>query len=505
MKKLLYIVVSIMIVVGLLPLGAFAAGDEGEPPQALLGDVDLNGVVAPADARLALRASVGLEPEILPGTDVFIAADADFDGKITSADARSILRAAVDIEDLADRLPESEALTEEELTDRINASMLSIDVDYDESHGEYGVGFAFGENGTVVVPYHLIRRAIGITVSSSQYPDCRVESVLAVDPVADIALLKVSGDIPSLPVNRTWFEEGNTVYSTDYLGLLHKLTLVAPPSAAGSDASVPSVYGRVRQSDHSFDLLAYPMVDRFGRAIGIILEDGELNGRRIARAVPLSLLPAPDAYHSRSVEEFSRDEWRVTPVCPVEAVTLVQYGTGLIPIYMPNRRNETVDAATSRTDLIDVSVHVDSSDPEYPVLVIAAKEPCENIPVTVCVEGRYETAEITLTASVTQDGYVNMAGAEYLPDPGVIWETLPTGVCAGDWIELTFDKSDTGLSEEDLFYSYTDYLIALGYAYVETEALEDVNRYRFRMEEYGITVIYDDKDAAVTVLCGFDE
>ena len=59
------------------------------------GDADANGTVSAADARLALRYSVGLE-EALPAFD---AADANGDGEILADDARIILRIAVGAED----------------------------------------------------------------------------------------------------------------------------------------------------------------------------------------------------------------------------------------------------------------------------------------------------------------------------------------------------------------------------------------------------------------------
>ena len=65
----------------------------------LKGDIDDNGKLSAADARLALRASVGLE-KYAAGSRTFTAADADGDGKISAADARLILRAAVKLEDL---------------------------------------------------------------------------------------------------------------------------------------------------------------------------------------------------------------------------------------------------------------------------------------------------------------------------------------------------------------------------------------------------------------------
>ena len=61
-----------------------------------IGDVDGDGEVTAADARLALRAAVELEHFNEKTADI---ADADRDGAITAADARLILRAAVELED----------------------------------------------------------------------------------------------------------------------------------------------------------------------------------------------------------------------------------------------------------------------------------------------------------------------------------------------------------------------------------------------------------------------
>ena len=62
------------------------------------GDVDGDGKISSADARLALRRSVSLEtyPE---GSLQFLACDVDADKKVSSADARLILRASVGLED----------------------------------------------------------------------------------------------------------------------------------------------------------------------------------------------------------------------------------------------------------------------------------------------------------------------------------------------------------------------------------------------------------------------
>ncbi len=60
--------------------------------QYLLGDVNLDGIVTAADARLALRISARLEDYPAEDDVVFMNADVNGDGYITAADARIILR-----------------------------------------------------------------------------------------------------------------------------------------------------------------------------------------------------------------------------------------------------------------------------------------------------------------------------------------------------------------------------------------------------------------------------
>ena len=63
-------------------------------PLPIQGDLDGNGDLDPADARLALRYAVGLEP-LLETRNALWLVDRDGDGKATPADARLILRDAV--------------------------------------------------------------------------------------------------------------------------------------------------------------------------------------------------------------------------------------------------------------------------------------------------------------------------------------------------------------------------------------------------------------------------
>ena len=81
-------------------LGAsLSLGGGGDTPKDIYycGDVDMDGIISSADARLALRAAVKLET--LSETASYLA-DADGDSAVTSADARLILRASVKLESL---------------------------------------------------------------------------------------------------------------------------------------------------------------------------------------------------------------------------------------------------------------------------------------------------------------------------------------------------------------------------------------------------------------------
>lgn len=88
-KKTLCILLAIMILAFSVIL--FASADATNH----IGDIDNDGKISAADARLALRASVGLEK--LTDTQSK-SADVNNDGKVTAADARTILRVSVGLE-----------------------------------------------------------------------------------------------------------------------------------------------------------------------------------------------------------------------------------------------------------------------------------------------------------------------------------------------------------------------------------------------------------------------
>ncbi len=93
----LFIVVLAALIAGIISLSNAKSSAAELPTTSLLGDVDGNGKVTAADARLALRAAVALE-HYAPGSGEFVRADYDGDGNISASDARMILRTAVELE-----------------------------------------------------------------------------------------------------------------------------------------------------------------------------------------------------------------------------------------------------------------------------------------------------------------------------------------------------------------------------------------------------------------------
>ena len=90
--KIYMLVLALLITIPLFCLNASAG------TAYLLGDVDADGTISSADARLALRYAVKLDKY---DKNQKLLADVDKDGKITSSDARIILRVAVKLEDLS--------------------------------------------------------------------------------------------------------------------------------------------------------------------------------------------------------------------------------------------------------------------------------------------------------------------------------------------------------------------------------------------------------------------
>lgn len=94
MKKMIALFVAALMMFT-LAMPAIAAETDGPAKVACLGDIDCDGDIEPADARLALRYSVGLDD---PSEQEELWANMDGDEEVEPADARTILRIAVGLD-----------------------------------------------------------------------------------------------------------------------------------------------------------------------------------------------------------------------------------------------------------------------------------------------------------------------------------------------------------------------------------------------------------------------
>ena len=131
-RRSILLLAAALLALALLTVTASAA-------RYLKGDVNNDGEITAADARLSLRASVRLEP-YTDDSPEFAAADADGDHELTPGDARMILRASVHLEELAD----TGMLVKK--TNDYSIELLDWDWDLDEMNNPYVSVYFLVEN-----------------------------------------------------------------------------------------------------------------------------------------------------------------------------------------------------------------------------------------------------------------------------------------------------------------------------------------------------------------------
>ena len=135
-KRVLSLLLALLLVVTAAPLAMAVSPN---------GDVDNDGLITPADARLVLRAAVKLDE--LTAYQIAVA-DLDMDGEITSSDARLVLRLAVGLPidgvGIVDTLPDNPSPTEVKRSAKYATFKTKL---YEVAHplvGSYKTMFSFG-------------------------------------------------------------------------------------------------------------------------------------------------------------------------------------------------------------------------------------------------------------------------------------------------------------------------------------------------------------------------
>ena len=502
MKKLLCAVASIIFLFVLLSPMAFAAADDGGLPTYTLGDVDGDGHVTSADARLVLRASVRLEA-IEEGTDRFLAADVDYDGSLSPADARIVLRVSVRLQDFPVRPPEGERLSEKELQEMVgNGGLFEISAKY-EYDTAIGVGFAVEDGKTLVCRLSLIHYADRITVSRTLFDGTvetfKVVGVEGYDAVNDIALLKLdhagkafellNGD-PSMEEKAYYFSElpYYTCYSSD------------PESF---NAMPNDLLGRkmlsFRDPDerHSSES-GTPVLDCRGRVIGIWLSRDDQDGGCFY-ATPASVIGWIDRSNPMSLAAFKKIDRIPVLVGGYQDVTVLPHATAFIPVLMDSYEEADLDVQTSRPDLLKVSW----APVGYRVYVVIVRvvKPCEKVPVTVSVHTSYGDASVVSVVSTSDDAYLNVVGYPFAPDPGALWEISPDTVWVDEagFVHLQFSKKDFRYSDEEMFQYYAGILLENGFEYDRTDEEPDGWCYVFCQKDGSAFIRYHDAPTCVDI------
>ena len=413
MKKISIILVFILLAATLLvPVSANARGD-----------VNGNGRVEAADARLALRIAVGME-SYAAGTPQFAAADVNGNGKVEAADARVILRAAVGLETL-NGASQGETLSSKEIYKLASTYTFEIKVK-GEGFEALGSGFAIDESGLIVTNYHVIENADTIKAIDYQGNELPVTQVVAFDRDTDLAMLKVDGKVSAAQLNTNEYETGDTVFTlgsangytgTFANGVISNASIVIPeydPDMTFVQTSAPISSGNS----------GGPLIDEYGRVVAVNTMSDEM-GQNLNFAIPSSYILQLDRSNPMTVEEFSQAEYAFREIYVVfgeETVSMRPSGTAAYAFYVVSRQDYTLEVSSSSSQL--KTVLIPDSGYGYSALDIVALGECENAVVTVYIKEE-PTVKKEFTVTVSSEGEIAYPSTDGTPDFGAVTGQAP--------------------------------------------------------------------------------
>ncbi len=464
------------------------------------GDVDGSGEVTVDDARLALRAAVGLETYSV-GSGAFAAADVDGSGEIEVSDAREILRAAVGLVQLQENAVPGMPLSSKEIYRLAKTYTFEIHTTT-EDYEAIGSGFALTSDGEIVTNYHVIADAQTVTVSDYDGNEYPVLEIAAFDRDVDLAVLKVDGTLTPAALDRTAYETGDTVYT---LGSANGYTgTFANGVISNAHMSLPDYNKKVTYIQTSAPISGGnsggPLIDEYGRVIGVnTLTDTE--GQNLNFAIPVSYLDGLDRSAPLTPAAFAEAERNFKSV-------FVYYGDEAPHIRVGGTAVVVLDGVTR--DPATLACKYDSSVLRAAVngqfLYIAALKPCEDEVLTVYMNEFPEvTCEIRVTAS--PEGKTTFGLFDEAPDLGALYGVAPTfssldsipllsrlpGVSALSEVSyyplLNYDFSGQNKKADEVRAAYEQALTDAGFTLTRKSIL---GAYTYTNEKTGVTVTYAD-------------
>ena len=166
------------------------------------GDVDHSGDITAADARLALRIAVGLEPDFTADTAEYRIADVDGDGAVKAADARQILRWAVNLDAPGVLEKEPDPAERQTLSEALRSHTVVL---RNHRNGGYSdmCGTVISEDGKVLLPEAAFYGAEKLEIFGPDGEPYQIVSVLGYSAGDPYALVRLDGSFPAPRIRET--------------------------------------------------------------------------------------------------------------------------------------------------------------------------------------------------------------------------------------------------------------------------------------------------------------
>ncbi|MBQ7687964.1 MAG: trypsin-like peptidase domain-containing protein [Clostridia bacterium] len=474
------------------------------------GDVDLNGRIEAADARLVLRLAVEMDDGLSEESKT--AADVDLNGTVEASDARLTLRLAVGLDTLNDidapQPDEPKQLSSKEIYQL--ASTFTFEVRAKTAAGTFlGTGFAYTADGQIVTNYHVISDAQSISVidvSGDAYP---VTQVIAFDRDIDLAIIKIDKTLTPATLCRSGYETGDSIYTlgsssghtgTFSYGVISNAAVTLPEYQKGMtyiQISAPISGGNS----------GGPLLDVYGRVIGVnTLSDD--SGQNLNFSIPVSYLDALDTANPLTMEgyaEAERTRRTLTLAFGEEDLHMRVGGTAAL-VLMPFSHQTVTLLCESSTDCLKPTLSYRNGD-DYAWLYIVAVGNCPENTVTVYMKEAPEV-KCEIRVRVSPGGDLAFACSDGAPDLGAVTGVAPKELKNNQSLiypQMEYDGNalqHAGYTASSLLERYTEALTEAGFEQTDSQSVifGTVSSYIFTNAETGVTISYTEEKLFTKIL-----
>ena len=395
-------------------------------------------------------------------------------------------------------LPADRELPVEEMEKRLHNGML-FNIFKTRGNGVTdGMGFVIGDGKTLVARLSLIHHFDKLDVThffgDGSGEHCTVTGVLGFDEVNDIVLLRLQTAVPALTPAPAAASPGDRVYyCKDSAYTTIRQTTLESGNAAPDDPLGRQFLSFAAPEGEKAASPGSPVVDAYGRVIGVQMpyENGE-EGRFYA--VPIAAVEAIDCSAPMTLAEFKKLDRAPRIAAAYDEVTVQPYAGVFVPVLIDSYERTPIEVTVGANGEGKVSASLSSHASNMQILTIIVNAPCANVPVTVSRHTSYGDAAATVYVSTDEEAPLNMVGYEFAPDPGPVWGMAPTDAYADEFltVKLHYNKANCALTDEEMFYAYTDYLPEAGFEFSGHHEISDGRCYVFTIPETDVYIKYYD-------------